>query len=355
MARPLPEPLARLRGDPAWGDWRWQLAHALTAADLGVRDVAAFPMRVTPHYAALARWDDPEDPLLRQFLPDAREELPDAYGPDPFGERGSAAIAPGIKQRFPDRLLAMVSLACSTYCRHCTRRGLLGDARAARLEDLVAAVRARPAVREVLLSGGDPLLLPDAAILAWVDALAELPQIDAIRLCTRTPAVLPMRLTPALLEGLARSGRVWLQTQFNHPRELSPEACAACARLARAGIPVSNQSVLLRGINDAPPVMAELCAKLQRNRVRPYYVFQCDPIAGIGHFRTPPGVAPRLRDYLLTHLGGLACPRVVADLPDAPHKTDVPAMPGETPDEQNAALPRMGRSVGPHGRPLRAP
>lgn len=323
MARPLPDPLPRLCADPHWGDWRWQLTHTLSAADLGVRDVAAFPLRVTPYYASLARWDDPEDPLLRQFLPDAREELPDGYGPDPFGERGAAAVAPGIKQRFPDRLLAMVSVACSTYCRHCTRRGLLEGACAARLDDLLEAVRTRPAVREVLLSGGDPLILPDATVLAWVDALVALPQLDAIRVCTRTPAVLPMRFTQGLVEGLARSGRVWLQTQFNHPRELTPEACEALARLASHGIPVSNQSVLLRGINDAPATMAELCAKLQRHRVRPYYIFQCDPIAGISHFRTPPETAPRLRDYLLTHLGGLACPRVVADLPGAAHKTDI--------------------------------
>ncbi len=323
MAHPLPDRLRQLRADPEWGHWPWQLAHTLSAADLGVRDVAAFPMRVTPYYAALARWDDPEDPILRQFLPDPREETPDGYGPDPFGEQGPAALAPGIKQRFPDRLLAMVSTTCSTYCRHCTRRGLLEEARAASLEALVEAVQARPHVREVLLSGGDPLLLPDTTVLRWVETLAALPQLDAIRLCTRTPVVLPMRFTPELLRGLAASGRVWLQTQFNHPRELTPEACAACAQLAQHGIPVSNQSVLLRGINDAPAVMARLCAQLQRNRVRPYYLFQCDPIAGISHFRTAPDVAPRLRDYLLTHLGGLACPRVVADLPEAAHKTDV--------------------------------
>ena len=311
-----------LRDAPQWGDWRWQLAHALSAADAGLPDNSDFPMRMTPYLAALARWDDPDDPILRQFLPDPRERLPDGFGTDPFGERGEAAVAPGIRQRFPDRLLAMVACRCSAYCRHCTRRGLL-DAPAASLETLVAAVKARPAVREVLLSGGDPLILPDAEVLRWTDALAALEQLDAIRLCTRTPAVLPMRITPALADGLARSGRVWVQTQFNHPRELTPEAVEACARLVGRGIPVSNQSVLLRGVNDRPEVMAELCAKLQRARVRPYYVFQCDPVAGIAHFRTPPETAPRLREWLLAHLGGLACPRVVADLPGAPHKTDL--------------------------------
>ena len=309
--------------DKDWNDWHWQLAHALDARQLGVRDCATFPMRVTPYYASLVDKDTPDDPILRQFLPDVREELDDGYSPDPFGETGTAAIAPGIKQRFPDRLLAMVNITCSSYCRHCTRRGLLDAAVCAKLEDAVQAVIDRPKVREILLSGGDPLMLPDERVLAWVDAMTSLPQLDAIRLCTRTPAVLPMRWTESLVERLAKSRRVWVQTQFNHPRELTPEACAAVARLADYGIPVSNQSVLLRGINDNPEVMATLCASLQRNRVRPYYIFCCDPIAGISHFRTPPEAAPRLREYLLSHLGGLACPRVVADIPGAPHKQDV--------------------------------
>ncbi|MEG1479741.1 MAG: KamA family radical SAM protein [Kiritimatiellia bacterium] len=306
-----------------WADWQWQLAHTYDAVMLGVQDVPAFPLRVTPYYAALADWENPQDPILQQFLPDLQELRPDAYGPDPFGEKTGAAIAPGIKQRFPDRLLAMMSICCSTYCRHCTRRGLLETANEAQLLPLLDAVRSHPAVREVLLSGGDPLLHSDAELLTWVDALATLPQLDAIRLCTRTPVVLPMRWTEALVTGLAKSRRVWIQTQFNHPRELTAEAIATLDLLVDHGFPVSNQSVLLRGINDDPVVMTELCAKLQRHRVRPYYIFQCDPIAGIEHFRTAPEVAPRLRDYLLNHLGGLACPRVVADLPTASHKTDI--------------------------------
>ncbi len=280
-------------------------------------------MRVTPYYAALAHWDDPADPILRQFLPDARELLDDGFSPDPFNERTSAAIAPGIKQRFPDRLLAMVNTTCSTYCRHCTRKGLLDDARPATLSDLIAAVKARPAVREVLLSGGDPMLKSDDEICAWVDALAALPQLDAIRLCTRTPVVLPMRWTEALVARLATCKRLWVQTQFNHPRELTPEAIAACDRLVEHGILLSNQSVLLRGINDDPETMVALCAGLQRHRIRPYYIFICDPIAGISHFRTTEATARALRETLLQRLGGLACPRVVADRPTARHKTDL--------------------------------
>lgn len=321
--RPPVKPPAILADNPRRADWQWQLAHALTAADCGGWDCRAFPMRVTPYYASLADWSDPEDPVLRQFLPDPAEELPDAYGPDPFRETGSAAVAPGIKQRFPDRILAMVNITCSAYCRHCTRRGLLDSAKSARLPDLLQALADRPRVREVLLSGGDPLLLSDETLLEWTDTLSALPQLDAIRLCTRTPVVLPMRWTRELITGLARSKRLWVQTQFNHPRELTPEAVEACARLVEAGIPVSNQSVLLKGINDDPAVMTDLCAKLQRNRIRPYYIFTCDPIAGISHFRTPRATAAALQNHLLNHLGGLACPRVVSDLPDATHKTDV--------------------------------
>lgn len=315
--------LAQRSDETVWQDWQWQLAHTLTAADLNVPDVASFPMRVTPYYAALADFACPDDPILRQFMPSSEELLPDTYSPDPFGESAHAARAQGIKQRYADRVLAMMNVTCSTYCRHCTRRGLLESARCARLETLVEVVKSTPGVREVLLSGGDPLLLPDAEILRWVETLAALPQLDTVRLCTRTPVVLPMRWTETLVKALARSERVWVQTQFNHPKELTADAEKAVALLNNHGIPVSNQSVLLRGINDAPEVMTALCAGLQRRRVRPYYLFCCDPVSGIGHFRTSVETAQNLRKHLLTHLGGLACPRVVADLPEALHKTDV--------------------------------
>lgn len=305
-----------------WNDWRWQCQHACSAEDLGIEDVASWPMRLTPYVLSLMDLKDLRDPLRLQFFADQRELLPDGYSEDPFGETNIAAVAPGIKQRFPDRMLAMVSTTCSSYCRHCTRRGLLSCATAT-LDDVLAHLDGHRAIREILLSGGDPLMLPDETLLTWIHALSKVEQLDAIRLCTRTPSVLPMRWTEALVDALAVSGRVWVQTQFNHPRELTPEALAACARLVNHGIPVSNQSVLLRGVNDDPEVMRTLCAKLQRARIRPYYIFQCDPIKGIEHFRTEPTVAPRLRSYLLEHLGGLACPRVVADRPRALHKEDL--------------------------------
>lgn len=312
-----------MRHSSQWHSWQWQVVHALTASDFGVVDHPAFPLRVTPYYASLADFSVDEDPIARQFMVSPEEFMPDTFSVDPFGETAHAAIAPGIKQRYPDRILAMMNVGCSTYCRHCTRRGLLGTACRADLETLVAAIKARPNVREVLLSGGDPMLLPDEDVLRWVGALATLPQLDAIRICTRTPVVLPMRWTDEIVVALAASEKVWVQTQFNHPNELTVEVETAIRKLVNHGIMVSNQSVLLKGVNDNPAVMAALCAGLQRRRIRPYYIFLCDPISGINHFRTTRETARELRDYLLTHLGGLACPRVVADIPEADHKTDV--------------------------------
>ncbi len=308
---------------PRWRDWHWQIANAYEAADFGVETSATFPMRVTPYYASLANPHDKQDPIYRQFCIDSREFLADTYLNDPFGEEAEAALAPGIRQRFPDRILAMMSVGCSTYCRHCTRRNYLEQCQVAALDSLITCIQSRPKVREVLVSGGDPLMLEDERIVGILTRLCTLPQLDAVRLCTRMPAVLPMRITEALAEALGHLERIWVQTQFNHPRELTPEAVHACKLLVTHGVPVSNQSVLLKGINDDPEVMADLCARLQRARVRPYYIFQCDPIAGIEHFRTDLAKASELRAYLLTHLGGLACPRVVADLPHSRHKVDL--------------------------------
>lgn len=305
-----------------WNDWRWQLAHAWRPEESDVS--RRFPALATPYYASLADWSNPADPIARQILPDARElETAGGESPDPFSEHADACVAPGLTRRFEDRLLVMVQTACSTYCRHCTRKHLLAHARTASLEDALAFLRDAPAIREVLLSGGDPLMGSDEEILAWVDALSALPQLDAIRLCTRMPAVLPMRITPELTHALGRSKRLWVNTQFNHPREITPESTAACARLVEAGIPVSNQTVLLRGINDDADTLVALCAGLERIRVRPYYVFLCDPVSGLAHFRTSRETARELQTALRRRLGGLAVPRVVVDRPGACFKESV--------------------------------
>lgn len=322
-----------------WDDWRWQLRHAVTggapeicelgvSAATAVRVHARYPVKLTPYALSQLSHGNPSDPLNLQALP-AADELVDEPGmtADPFSETTGAARCYGLKQRFPDRVLVMAHDTCAMACRHCTRKGLLSGAEVVRtpaqIDEAVAWVKAHPAVREVLLSGGDPLLLSDAKLQALVRAFASLPQIDAVRIGTRVPVTLPMRVTEALARKLGFFKRVWVNTQFNHARELTPEAIIACSRLVDAGIPVSNQCVLLRGVNDSADALFDLCTALQRVRVRPYYVFMCDPVAGISHFRVPLRRARQLERELAVRVGGLALPRFVIDLPGLARKVPI--------------------------------
>ena len=329
----------RLKGTGAWDDWRWQLRHAVTEPWPGLCDYGLsaheaervhrrYPLKLTPYALAQLSRNNPDDPLNRLALPSVGELLPEpGMGCDPFSEKTRAACCYGLKRRFPDRVLVMAHDQCAMACRHCTRKGLLKGAEVVRTPAqraaAVAWVRAHPEVREVLLSGGDPLLLSDARILTFVRAFARLPQIDAVRIGTRVPVTLPMRITPALARALGAFKKVWVNTQFNHAREITPEAAAACARLVDAGIPVSNQCVLLKGVNDSVEALFDLCTGLQRVRVRPYYVFQCDPVAGVAHFRVPLRRARRLERELAVRVGGLALPRFVMDVPGSLRKTPI--------------------------------
>lgn len=263
-----------------------------------------------------------------QVEPDVRELLDDEdYDADPFGEDEEASGCYGLKQRFPDRVLVMTSNACFMNCRHCTRKGLLQHAEVIRTDEelatCVAYVQERPLVRDVLLSGGDPLVLPDDQVVRFVQTFSDLPQVDVVRVCTRAPCVNPARVTKELAALLGSSGKVWVNTQFNHADELTPEAIEACGNLVRAGIPVSCQTVLLAGVNDSVEAMLDLFRALQRARVRPYYVFMCDPIAGIGHFRVPLEKAQEIERACAARIGGLGLPRFVADIPGADHKTPI--------------------------------
>lgn len=325
---------------PQWRDWRWQLRRALEAVDLArlgllpddrsMHAALRYPARVTPYYLALSDLANDADPIRQQWQP-AAGEMAEAVGMrgDPFDEAGHAAVH-GVVRRFSDRVLVMVSSACAVACRHCTRKNSLARSpilRTAReLRQAVAYVRANPAIREVILSGGDPLLLADAAILRFVHAFAGLNQIDAVRIGTRVPVTLPMRVTPVLARALGRCRKVWVNTQFNHARELTPAAVDACRRLVDAGVPVSNQTVLLKGVNDTADDLVQLCAGLQRIRVRPYYVFVCDPVSGTSHFHTPQALARELAAALAARLGGLALPRFVADVAGASAKVPVDAL-----------------------------
>ena len=266
-------------------------------------------------------------PFRLQLEPDAREQIEDDYPVDPFGEQDEAAGTYGLKQRFPDRVLVMTSDSCFMNCRHCTRKGLLAEAEVVRtdeeLQSCVGYVKSHPDVRDVLLSGGDPLVLPDDEVLRFVEAFAALDQIEVVRLCTRAPCVNPMRVTEALARRLRSCGKVWVNTQFNCAGEVTDEAAAACGRLVDHGIPVSCQTVLLAGVNDSVEAMLALFRALQRARVRPYYVFQCDPVAGVSHFRVPIEKAQGIAAACAERIGGLALPRFVVDQPGALRKVPI--------------------------------
>ena len=284
--------------------------------------VERFPFVACEYARALA---ESSDAFRRQLEPDVRElEDDEEFGPDPFDEEGEASGCFGLKQRFPDRVLVMASDSCFMNCRHCTRKGLLGEAEVVRSDEELSAcidyVKARPEVRDVLISGGDPLVLPDEEVMRFVRAFADLDQVEVVRICTRAPCTNPKRVTRELAALLGRSGKVWVNTQFNCADEVTSEAAEACANLVRAGIPVSNQTVLLAGVNDSTDAMLELFRALQRARVRPYYVFQCDPVAGVAHFRVPIEKAQEIARECAERIGGLGLPRFVADVPGSRRK-----------------------------------
>ncbi|MBO5939696.1 MAG: KamA family radical SAM protein [Kiritimatiellae bacterium] len=267
-------------------------------------------------------------PFRLQLEPDPRELEDDGdYAADPFGETGEASAVHGLKQRFGDRVLIMTSDSCFMNCRHCTRKGILESADVVRsdeeLQDCLDYVKSRPQVRDILLSGGDPLVLPDDEVLRFVEAFASLEQVEVVRLCTRALCVNPSRVTAELAGRLRKCGKVWVNTQFNCAGEVTDEAAAACAKLIDVGIPVSCQTVLLAGVNDSADAMIELFRALQRARVRPYYVFQCDPVAGIRHFRVPLERARSIAAECAERIGGLALPRFVADLPGSRRKVPI--------------------------------
>jgi len=316
-------------------DWRWQMRHRIrSVAELlarfpelrgqaiGLGQAAArFPLAITPYYAALIRRAADTDPIFRLAIPQAAELCgPPHLAADPLDEEPHTPV-PGLIRRYPDRALILATTTCATYCRHCDRQRLAGAREAAlapaALRRIVAWLRRHPEVREVIVSGGDPLTLPDAALARILGAIRAVPHVAVVRLGTRAPATLPQRITPGLVRMLRRHQPLWIITQFNHPRELTPAAREALARLADAGFPLGNQAVLLRGVNDSAAVLEELFHGLVRNRVRPYYLFQCELIRGGEHFRVPIRRGLEIMDRLRGRLGGLALPTYVLDTPAA--------------------------------------
>jgi len=289
-----------------------------------------FPLSITPYYLSLIDPEDFEnDPVFRQSFPSPLElRVSPCEMKDPLAEDKDSPIA-GITHRYPDRVLFHISNICSMYCRHCTRKRKVGDVDNIPGRDEVAKgldyIRSNPAVRDVLLSGGDPLMLPDI-YLNWILAeLRKIPHVQVIRIGTRMPVVLPYRVTDELVATLKLHHPVWINTHFNHPKEITSASKAALRKLADAGIPLGNQSVLLAGVNDCPRVMKTLVHKLVENRVRPYYLYQCDLSEGLSHFRTPVGKGIEIMESLIGHTSGFAVPTYVIDAPGGGGK--IPVLP----------------------------
>ena len=316
-------------------DWRGQLALAIRraedlpagpafdaargAAELPPGPQGLRPLSITPYYLSLIDRDDPADPIARLALPRVEEWTRRAeLSADPIDEERHSPL-PGLIRRYPDRALLLVHGGCAVNCRHCTRRilgkGNIRPVAGAELGRALSWIAARPAIRDVILSGGDPLLLEDDELLSVVDRVRAIPSVEIIRLGTRVPVTLPMRIDRGLAAALAARGPLYVNTQFDHPRELTPEAARAVATLVDAGIPVANQAVLLHGVNDDPAVVVELCRGLLRIRVRPYYLFVCDLVRGTAHFRVPLDRAIGIAAALRGRLSGLGIPQLVVDLP----------------------------------------
>jgi len=329
-----------------WRDYKWQLRHAvrdlktfegLTGIEFSREEkltyqevLEKFPLSITPYYFSLINFADyRNDPIFIQAFPSPRELNISRYDlKDPLLEEKDSPT-PLITHRYPDRVLFLVSNMCAMYCRHCTRKRRVGDRDSIPDRDEIREgleyIRATPAVRDVLLSGGDPFLLDDD-YLDWIlTELGKIPHVEVVRIGTRTPAVLPYRITDSLVAMLKRHQPLWVNTHFNHPRELTTSAREALRKLADAGIPLGNQSVLLAGVNDCPRIMKRLVHKLVQCRVRPYYLYQCDLSEGLSHFRTPVGKGIEIIESLIGHTSGFAVPTYVIDAPGGGGK--IPIMP----------------------------
>jgi len=321
--------------EPAWDDWRWQSQHAVTnlqALDKALTltdserigasraEASGLPISITPYYLALCHPTDPTCPIRRQCIPRAEEAIATKGDlRDPLGEEAHE-VAPHLIQRYPDRVLLIATDRCGVYCRFCTRSRLVGDGGGARsmaaLEPAFAWIEAHPEIHDVILSGGDPCLMSTERIARLLRRIREIAHVDYVRLATRAPVTLPQRITAELCTAIRESHeRTWVMTHFNHPKELTEEARAACARLADAGLPVMNQTVLLRGVNDETDTLEALFRGLVRSRVRPYYLLQMDPVGGTGHLRTLLSRGVELMAALQGRLSGIALPKFIVDAP----------------------------------------
>ncbi len=329
--------------DEDWNSWKWQIANRITSVEklrqvINISDEEAavidkslnrLRMAITPYYASLMDPDDPTCPVRMQAVPTVSEtHIADSDICDPLHEDVDSPV-PGLTHRYPDRGLLLVTDQCSMYCRHCTRRRHAGETDRAYSREQIAKcieyVKNTPTFRDVLLSGGDPFTI-DEDLLEWTIAeLSAIPHVDFVRIGTRTPVVCPQRVTEKLCSMLKKYHPLWINVHFNHPKEITPESTRACNMLADAGVPLGNQSVLLKGVNDCPLIFRELNQQLLKIRVRPYYIYQCDLSEGIEHFRTSIGKGIEIIEFLRGHTSGLAVPYFIVDAPGGGGK--IPVMP----------------------------
>jgi lysine 2,3-aminomutase len=324
-----------------WNDWHWQLANRITTVEelnqvinltdeekeIIEKSLNTLRMAITPYYASLMHPTNPTCPVRMRAVPTILEtHVSPEDEIDPLHEDVDSPV-PGITHRYPDRVLFLITDQCSMYCRHCTRRRVAGETDSprsqAQIDEAIAYVRQTPGVRDVLLSGGDPLTMSTERLEYIVAKLHEIPHVEIVRYGTAIPVVMPQRVTDELLAMMKKYQPVWLNTHFNHPKEFTEESRQALARLADAGIVLGNQSVLLKGVNDCPYIMKELVQRLVQNRVRPYYVYQCDLSRGIAHFRTSVSKGIEIIEHLRGHTSGFAVPQFIVDVPGGGGKTPV--------------------------------
>jgi lysine 2,3-aminomutase len=336
-------PLYKDVTDEQWNDWRWQVSHRVTnleqlkqVVNLTAEEERAikdsehlFRIGITPHYCTLIDPDDPNDPMRLQAVPKYAElSWADYEMGDPLHEDVDSPVH-GLTHRYPDRVLFLITHECSLYCRHCTRRRIVGDADAMStkmLDDAIDYIRRTPQIRDVLISGGDPLAVPDKRLEYVISNLRKIEHVEIIRIGSRMPVVMPQRITQELCDMLKQYHPIWFNTHFNHAFEVQhPDAKAAMERLANVGIPTGNQSVLLKGVNDCPVVMRKLMHELVKVRCRPYYIYNCDLSEGLSHFRTTVAKGLEIIESLRGHTSGYAVPTFVVDAPGGGGK--IPIMP----------------------------
>lgn len=324
-----------------WNDWKWQFSHRITDIETLAKYfpvseqekleiskcLDSFRMAITPYYASLIDYSNKNDPIRMQCIPSAAEILPCENDLcDPLNEEGFSPV-PHIVHRYPDRLLFLVTYKCSVYCRHCTRKRVVGEEDKMITErdyqKAISYIKDHTEIRDVLISGGDPLVMSDEKLEHIISGIRAIEHVEIIRIGTRTPVTMPQRITENLISMLKKYHPIWINTHFNHPREITPESKKACAMIVDAGIPLGNQSVLLKGINDDSAVMRELLLKLVKMRVRPYYLYQCDLSRGIGHFRTKVERGIEIMHSLTGYISGYAVPKYVIDAPEGGGKIPV--------------------------------